>query len=93
MTVHFRKTIPKICVEIKSLFDREARPDYYFSNPQTKSILRRTRKSESDVPMFLVMKGDTFQPRLNKGPCDCMPKLQMEDVKNEPSKKSIRNNE
>ena len=86
MTSHFHKTIPKHCVEIKILFNRELRPDYYFYNPQTRSIFRRTRKSESDVPMFLVMKGDTFQPRLSKGPYNRLPKLQMEDVKNELSK-------
>ena len=75
------KEIPKGCIELKSICGRDVRPNYYFYNPKTRIMYRRTHKNECEIEQFAIMTGDTFQPRLIKGNCKQFPKLDMKKVK------------
>ena len=74
-------TIPKSCIELKTIGGRNVKPDYYFFNPNSRVMYRRTRKSEKREESFAIMIGKTFQPRLIDGSKDKMPRMNMDVVK------------
>ena len=66
---------------MKTICGRNVKLDYYFFNPDSMVMYRRTRKSEKREESFAIMDGKTFQPRLIDGACDKQPKLSMNVVK------------
>ena len=66
---------------MKTICGRNVKPNYYFFNPNSIVMYRRTRKSEKREESFAIMIGKTFQPRLIDGSKDKMPRMDMDEVK------------